>query len=144
MSDRSDEDPEVRDASEDGSSGPDAPAPIPAGSARQLFDPGLQVERTFLSWRRTCLSFAAGGLVAMRFTVPTVGLPAVVIGLLVAGAAVLAYIGAAHRYHREQTVLVARDSLHRSGLPMLLATGIVLLLGALCVVYLVTGVLRAT
>lgn len=55
-----------------------------------LFDPGLQPERTTLSWRRTALSIAVGSLIAMRLLPVWLGgaiwvMPGVV-GLLGAGA----------------------------------------------------------
>lgn len=35
-------------------------------SSDSVWDPGLQPERTHLSWRRTALSVAAGSLIALR------------------------------------------------------------------------------
>lgn len=117
----------------------------PGGDARAReapFDPGLQVERTLLAWRRTCLSFAAAGIVAARFTAPTLGLPAVIAGLLVSGGAILAYVAAAHGYARAHRGLVEEGGLGRSGLPMLVATAAVLLLGTMSAAYLVAGILN--
>ncbi len=60
----------------------------------ELFDPGLQPERTELAWRRTTLAIAVGSLVAMRLLPAVFGhglwiLPGV-LGLVAAGAIWLA------------------------------------------------------
>lgn len=105
------------------------------------FDPGLQPERTLLAWRRTCLAFGVASLVGMRFTVDALGLLAVVGGILGAGLAVLAYALAATGYRRSHRALQGNGVLDRSGLPMLLAAGAVLAIGALCALAMLAGLL---
>ncbi|GAA2987298.1 putative membrane protein [Microbacterium terrae] len=99
---------------------------------RALFDPGLQPERTELAWRRTCLAFAIGSLVALRV------LPAALDNAwwVLAGAAGLAasgalWLSASRRLSVVDTIL-ARDC-DRGGMP----AGLLL---ALCLIALVAGV----
>ena len=111
-------------------------------SSSELFDPGLQPERTLLAWRRTCLSFAVGSLVAARFTVELVGVFAIVLGILGAGLSVAAYFVAARGYHRVNDALGRGEAaLPYGAWPMLLATAATLALGAACAVFLLFGVL---
>lgn len=111
-------------------------------AADEVFDPGLQPERTLLAWRRTCLSFGGAGFVAMRFTVETLGTFAVIAGLLGAGLAVLAYTLAAWGYRRTHISLNADGLLSRSGWPMLSAAAGAVTIGVLCAFFLVMHVNR--
>lgn len=112
-----------------------------AGVRGAVFDPGLQPERTLLAWRRTCLSFAVGSLVAMRFALDALGTLAVVGGVLGAALAVLAYLLAATGYRRAHRSLTAQGALTRSGLPMLFATLAVLAIGAMGAAFLLRSTL---
>jgi Domain of unknown function (DUF202) len=47
----------------------------------ELFDPGMQPERTDLAWRRSTLSVIVGALIALRLLPPTLGTGGVVVGL---------------------------------------------------------------
>jgi len=107
----------------------------------RVFDPGLQPERTLLAWRRTCLSFALAGLIAMRFTVDALGVIAVIVGLAGIGLAVSAYFAAAAGYRRAHDALHRHGRLEHGAWPMALACAGALALGVTCAVYLVAGAL---
>lgn len=72
-------------------------------------DPGLQPERTELSWRRTLLSLAVGALVSVRLLPPVLGDWTIATGLLgVAVAAVLWSLARAR--HRTVTPVFAGEA----------------------------------
>lgn len=98
---------------------------------RALYDPGLQPERTLLAWRRTCLSFGVASLVAMRLSAEAFGVVAVIVGLLGAGLAVLAYVLASLGYRRAHSSLLRGGVLDRGGWPLLCAAGAVLAVGVM-------------
>ena len=63
-------------------------------------DPGLQPERTELSWRRTLLALAVGALVSVRVLPPVLGAWTIATGLL--GVLVAVGLGLDHgRGHRD-------------------------------------------
>lgn len=111
----------------------------PSAEQDDVYDPGLQPERTLLAWRRTCLSFGLMSLVAARFTVEALGVFSVIAGLLGAGLAVLAYTLTAWGYRRAHTSLHAEGTLARGGWALLCATGAVLTIGVLCAGFLLVG-----
>ncbi|WP_062380491.1 DUF202 domain-containing protein [Demequina pelophila] len=89
----------------------------------ELFDAGMQPERTLLAWRRTCLAIGVGGAAAARYGGTVVGVPAVVAGLLGLALAGAAYLFAARRYRRAHRHLVDRGVLAHDGLPLALLAG---------------------
>ncbi|MCG7309787.1 DUF202 domain-containing protein [Brachybacterium sp. ACRRE] len=134
--------PDPADGS-DGSAAPGGSAAPPPAEPDAVFDKGLQPERTLLAWRRTCLAFGVASLVGMRFTVGAMGILAVVVGVIGAGLAVLAYALAATGYRRAHHSLRGQGILARGGLPMLAGTAAVLVIGVLCAGYLALGLLGA-
>jgi len=97
-------------------------------TGRQLFDPGLQPERTELAWRRTALAIGVGSLIALRLLPaisPTPELQQVWLapGLLGAGFAVLLWMRsrARHAFVTRALLEDRPDRMPGAGLMLLLA-----------------------
>jgi putative membrane protein len=91
-------------------------------SGGPLFDPGLQPERTALAWRRTTLSLAVGGFVALRLLPPVLGTWSLLAGF--GGMAVAGMIWTLARRRAERTsraLLGSTESLPDAVLLLLLA-----------------------
>jgi uncharacterized membrane protein YidH (DUF202 family) len=79
------------------------------------FDAGLQLERTLLAWRRTCLSIAVGALAFIRLAAAALGPIVVLLGVLGLLMTALAYIGAARRYRTAHLHLTGGSHLPPAG-----------------------------
>jgi uncharacterized membrane protein YidH (DUF202 family) len=73
----------------------------------QLFDRGMQPERTALAWRRTALSMGAGSLVALRIFAPILGPWAVGPAVLAFAIAAVVFAASELRYRRNHRALIA-------------------------------------
>ena len=102
------------------------------------FDTGLQTERTLLAWRRTCLALALGSAVTIRLLTPELGPPAVVLGVGGVVVAASAYVLASHRYRRAHRSLTESAVLTSGGRSLALVFGLVLLLDAAGLTYVLT------
>ena len=91
--------------------------------SQQLFDPGLQPERTELAWRRSTLALAIGALVALRLLPPALGSWSIIVGLGGLVLAVLIWVLAHRRAHyTNQAMRHEHGQLPGGGLLLLLAT----------------------
>lgn len=94
-------------------------------------DPGLQPERTLLSWRRTLLAVAVGSLLSLRVLEPLLGVGALVAGAAGLVAAVVLWALAARRHRAVDAVF--REEAPRSAMPggaLLLALALLATTGA--------------
>lgn len=73
-----------------------------------IFDTGLQPERTALAWRRTGLALLAGSLVGSRILPQLLGPWAALLGLVGVTAAALLLIGIHRRYRDHHGSLMER------------------------------------
>ena len=106
-------------------------------SGPELFDPGMQPERTLLAWGRTCLALVV--VVSVIIKVLAVESNAVLVAVTISGLAlpVLAWVVAAVRYrrvHRELTRPGGAAALPAGGSAVLLATLAAVLTGVLALV----------
>ena len=99
------------------------------------FDPGLQPERTLLSWRRTCLALAVASLVSVRFAAEILGVAAIAFGVV--GLVIAAYVAAGHRYRRAHQALSTDGELPTDGAALVLMLGALVTIGTACAVYVV-------
>ena len=91
----------------------------------QLFDPGLQPERTELAWRRTVLAVAIGAIAALRLLPPVLGTWSLSLGFAGLGlAGTLLRLSARRAKQTRRALLGSTDSLPGGAL--------LLLLGLLC------------
>ncbi|MFK4805050.1 DUF202 domain-containing protein [Microbacterium sp. ZW CA_36] len=86
----------------------------------ELFDPGLQPERTLLAWRRTILAVAVAGLVGLRLLPMTLGVWSLPLPLILLMAAVALHMASERRLRRVYSALTATRPLPSAG-PLTLA-----------------------
>lgn len=99
---------------------------------RSPFDPGLQLERTALAWRRTALAFTLSPLLAARFLAPHLGLLAAAAALF--GLAAGTFIGVTSwaRYRTlHSSLTTGRAGLRLPGGVLLMVTSIIPLAGGI-------------
>lgn len=98
------------------------------------FDPGLQPERTSLSWNRTSLSMVVGGFASLRVLPNLIGYwgLAAAIAVIVAGGAV--GITAHRRTERGMRVLVVGEGFLPDARLLLGVSGLVALVAAMAIV----------
>jgi uncharacterized membrane protein YidH (DUF202 family) len=106
-------------------------------SATELFDRGLQPERTLLAWRRTCLALATAMAVAIKLLALESDVATLLLAVFGLAVPAVAWLLAAHRYRRSQQRLTrtGRDpELPAGGPAIAVATLAAVLFGVLALV----------
>lgn len=101
------------------------------------FDPGLQVERTLLAWRRTTLAVAVVSAASIRFTAPILGWAAVATGACGLVLAMIAYLATGSRYRQVHHSLGRSAQLPATGWPEATLAAAVVAVGLVALVYIV-------
>ena len=109
-------------------------------SSSELFDEGLQPERTHLAWQRTLLALGLGCAVSARLTAPHLGVLGVAVSLAGLVAVVVAYLLVRLRYRRITHSLRSTKTLALvSAWPLALVALATGCLGALAALFVVFG-----
>jgi len=109
-----------------------------SGPRHEVFDAGLQAERTALAWRRTSLAMAVAAVGGARLAAPTIGVAAVALGVAGLLQATLVAANARARYRLVFRSLTGRGDLsamRRPGLPLAALTCSCMLVGALALAF---------
>jgi putative membrane protein len=108
-------------------------------AADQVWDPGLQPERTSLAWQRTALTMLGVGLLVPKLAWPVLGVWALVPSGIVVAVAVAVLVAGARRYRAAHDVLTTGDGALGDGRLPLVVT-----LAALTLALLALGLLLAS
>lgn len=101
------------------------------------FDPGLQLERTLLAWRRTTLAVAVVSTAGIRWTTPVIGWPAVVVGAFGLVLAMTAYLATGIRYRQVHRSLANSELLPATAWAQIALAVAVVVLGLVALLYIV-------
>jgi putative membrane protein len=108
----------------------------------QIFDVGLQAERTALAWRRTALAMAVAAVGAGRLAAPVLGFVAVLLGAVGLVQAALVAYAAGRRYravHRSLWVHGDLRAIRLVVLPVAAMAGSGVVVGLLAVAFVLAG-----
>ena len=109
-------------------------------TSSELFDEGLQPERTQLAWQRTLLALGLGCAVSARVTAPYLGALGVAVALAGLVAVVVAYVLVRLRYRRVNHSLRSTQTLSSvSAWPLALVALATLALGVLAALFVAVG-----
>jgi uncharacterized membrane protein YidH (DUF202 family) len=113
-----------------------------SSTSGQVFDSGLQAERTALAWQRTALAMAVAAVGAGRLALPVLGVLAVLFAVVGLIQAVLVADAARRRYRVVHESLVTRGDLtavRLAGLPMAALACSGVLVGLLALAFVLAG-----
>ncbi|AUG28274.1 DUF202 domain-containing protein [Microbacterium hominis] len=91
----------------------------------EIFDPGLQPERTLLAWRRTLLTIGGAGLIALRLLPSALGPWALPVPLAIIATAVALHLLSERRFRHTYRELTANRVVPTVGMLTLVLAGLV-------------------
>ncbi|SDL18657.1 DUF202 domain-containing protein [Tessaracoccus oleiagri] len=103
------------------------------------FDPGLQPERSALSWQRTAMAIGVGSLVYARVISPVIGLWAILAAAAGLGLSIWMMVKSHQRYGHHHRVLTSRSGQLADGLLIAVVAGCVFAAGVFALVMLLVG-----